>query len=172
MSGMRAPRGGAPSSPPVPSPPYSETFFCLFGTPSASAAQSFPRRYAATVSQFPQRFRQAQAECAQLDEAFGVALIVDLVFLEGDMGEAVEALGRFAPDDPRQAFIELQAHRAVHMLLAGVDERLQHQPFGRVPEAVIDELGIAWHQFVLQMRGAAVEGNALDAAMGGVQQGA
>ena len=34
---------------------------------------------------------EAQAQRVQLDEAFGVALVVDLVGLEGDVGEAVEA---------------------------------------------------------------------------------
>ncbi len=43
------------------------------------------------------------------------------------------------------------------MLLAVVDRRLQHLALGREPEAVVDELGIARHQLVLQMHGAAVE---------------
>ena len=34
-------------------------------------------------------FCQPQAEGVQLDEAFGVALVVDLIGFEGDMSEAV-----------------------------------------------------------------------------------
>src|SRR5258708_528499 len=70
------------------------------------------------------------------------------------------------------ALVELEADRALDALLAFVDEGLQHLAFGREPEAVIDELGIARHQLVLEMRGAAIEGDALDAAMRGVQDGA
>src|SRR5258708_38118621 len=69
------------------------------------------------------------------------------------------------------AFIELQAHRALDVLLALVDQRLQHLALGREPEAVVDELGIARHQLVLEMRGAAVERDAFDAAMGAMQDG-
>ncbi len=88
------------------------------------------------------------------------------------MGEAVEALRRFAPDHARQPLVELEAHRALDILLAPVDERLQHLALGGVPEAVIDELGVARHQLVLEMRRAAVEGDAFDAAMRRVQDGA
>ena len=50
---------------------------------------------------------KAQAERIEFDEAFGVALVVDGVLLEGDVGEAVEALGRFSADHPRRALVEL-----------------------------------------------------------------
>src|ERR1700679_176994 len=70
------------------------------------------------------------------------------------------------------ALVELQPHRALDLLLALVDEGLEHVALGREPEAVIDELGIARHQLVLEMGGAAVERDALDAAMGGVEDGA
>ena len=48
------------------------------------------------------------------------------------------------------------------MLLALVDRRLQHFPLGAVPEAVINQLGIARHQTVLQMAGAAIKRNLLN----------
>src|ERR1700730_14270577 len=40
---------------------------------------------------------KAEAQGVQFDEALGVALVVDHVLLEGDVGEAVEALRRLSP---------------------------------------------------------------------------
>src|SRR5437660_3020694 len=108
---------------------------------------------------------EAGAQCLQADKALGVALVINLVFLEGDVREAVEAVRRLAPDDLRQPLIELQPHPAFDLFLALVDRRLQHLALGREPEAVVDQLGIARHQLVLEMRRAAVEAEALDAAM-------
>src|SRR5438445_3696374 len=108
---------------------------------------------------------EAQAQRVEPDEAVGVALVVDLVFLEGDMGQAIEAVGRLPPDDPGQPLVELEADAALDLVLALVDQRLQHLAFGREPEAVVDPLGIARHQLVLQMHRAAIEAEALDAAM-------
>src|SRR5215472_7330920 len=88
------------------------------------------------------------------------------------MGKAVERLRRFAADDSGEALIELQPDRTLDMLLALVDEGLQHLALGREPEAVIDELGVARHQLVLEVRGAAIQGDALDAAMRRLQDGA
>src|SRR5579871_5028512 len=111
---------------------------------------------------FSPALQQAKAQRVQLDEAGGVALVIDLVGLEGDMGEAVEGLGRFAADDAQGPLVELQSHRAFHMLLALVDEGLEHLALGAEPEAVVDELGIARHDLVLEMRRAPIEGQALD----------
>src|SRR5439155_12112375 len=88
---------------------------------------------------------EAQAQCVEPDEAVGVALVVDLVFLEGDVGQAVEAVRRLPPDNPRQPLIELEADPALDLLLALVDQRLQPLALGREPEAVVDPLGIARH---------------------------
>src|SRR5579862_519251 len=126
--------------------------------------RSIPRLMSpAPLPLLPKRFRQAQPERVQFDEALGVALVVDLILLEGDVREAVEALRRFAPDHAGKALVELEPHGALDALLALIDERLQHQPLGREPEAVVDELGVARHELVLEMRRAAVEGDALDA---------
>ena len=58
------------------------------------------------------------------------------------------------------------------MLLALVDQRLQHLALGREPEAVVDQLGVARHQLVLEVRGAAVERDRFDGAVRGEQDGA
>src|ERR1700732_219239 len=84
-------------------------------------------------------------------------------------GEAQAGPGRLSADDARRTLVELQSHDALHILLALVDQRLEHVALGGEPEAVVDQLGIARHQLVLQMPGAAVEGQALDPAMRGLQ---
>src|SRR5205809_1805542 len=61
---------------------------------------------------------EAQAQCVEADEAVGVALVVDLVFLEGDVGKAIEAVGRLPSDDPRQPLVELEPDPAFDLLLA------------------------------------------------------
>ena len=58
------------------------------------------------------------------------------------------------------------------MFLALVDHRLQHLALGREPEAVIDQLGIARHEAVLQMGRLAVERERFDGAMRSEQDGA
>src|SRR5262245_53551002 len=85
------------------------------------------------------------------------------------MLQAVEALRRFPPDHSGVALIELEPHRAADILLALVDERLKHLALRAEPEAVIDQLGIARHQLVLEMAGAAIERDAFDTAMGGMK---
>ena len=51
------------------------------------------------------------------------------------------------------------------MLLAFVDRNLQHFAFGAEPKAVIDQLGVAWHEAVFQMAGSAIKRDLLNAAM-------
>src|SRR5205085_6909237 len=112
-----------------------------------------PRSRGGTRRLFPIAARgEAEAQRLQPDKALGVALVINLVFLEGDVREAVEAVRRLAPDDLRQPLIELQPHPAFDLFLALVDRRLQHLALGREPEAVVDQLGIARHQLVLEMR--------------------
>src|SRR5260221_1965922 len=118
-------------------------------------------------------FQQTQAQGIQLNEAGRIALVIGAgIFFESDMLQRIEALRRLAADHGDIALVELQADIAFDMLLRFIDQGLQHLTFGREPEAVIDELGITWHQLVLEMAGAAIEGQALDAAMGGMQDGA
>src|SRR5262245_53198916 len=138
------------------------------GTSSMPRYRSIPGRPLAAPA-----LQQAQAQGVELDEARRVALVVgSLVLLERDVREAVEALRRFSADHGGVALVELHPDRALDMLLALVDQRLQHLALRREPEAVVDQLGIARHDLVLEMHRAAVEGDALDPAMGVVQDGA
>src|SRR5260221_14462875 len=111
-----------------------------FPVNDARSATGSERCCRSSVRLFARRLGEPEAQRVELDEALGVALVVDHVLLEGDMGEAVERLRRLAADDPDMALIELEAHRALDMVLALVDERLQHRALGREPEAIIDEL--------------------------------
>jgi hypothetical protein len=77
---------------------------------------------------------EAQAQRVEPDKAFGVALVVDRVFLEGDVTEAVEALRRPPADEVGRALVELEPHRTLDLLLALVEERLQHFAFGENPK--------------------------------------
>src|SRR5215469_11163539 len=74
----------------------------------------------------PSELREPQPEGVELDEAFGVLLVVDLIGLEGDVVLAVEAVGRLAADDARGTLEQLQAHRTGDVVLALVDRRLEH----------------------------------------------
>src|SRR5262249_18497084 len=115
---------------------------------------------------------QAQPQRVQLDEALGVALVVGaLIFFEGHMLHGVERLRRLAANNGSVALVELEPHRAGDILLAPVDQRLQHLALGRIPEAVVDQLGVFRHQLVLEVRRSAIERDGLDAAMSGVEDG-
>src|SRR6185312_14316177 len=120
----------------------------------------------------PCRLQQPQAQRVQLDEALRILLVVDLIGLEGDIVLTIEAALGFASDHADAALEQLEAHRAADVLLALVDGRLQHLALGREPESEIDELGIARHEIVFEMRGAAIERDALHAAVRREQDGA
>src|SRR3546814_14898755 len=77
----------------------------------------------------------------------------------------IEAVGRLAADHVDAALVELEPHGARHLFLTVIDRGLEHLAFGREPEAVIDQFGIADRQFVLEVGGAAIERQFLDAAM-------
>src|SRR5690349_12135559 len=137
-------------------------------------ASLFPCRWqkSGVLSPVPLR-RDPQAQGVEADEAGGVAMVVAaLPFLEGDEVLVVERQRALAADDDRIALVELHADAAGDMLLALVDQGLQHLALGREPEAVIDQPGIARHQLVPEMHGAAVERDALDAAVRGEEDGA
>src|SRR5680860_191659 len=89
---------------------------------------------------------QAQTERVELDEAFGVLLVVSaFVVLEGDDLAGIERLVARPPDDDDIALVEFEYDLAFDMLLALVDKRLQHLAFRREPESVIDQLRVARH---------------------------
>ena len=114
--------------------------------------------------------QRPQPQRVEPDEPLGVLLVVGaLVVLEGDEAGRIERLGALAPGDDDVALVELEAHVALDMLLALVDQRLQHLALGREPEAVVDQLGVARHQLVLEMAGAAVERDRFDGPVRGEQ---
>ncbi len=52
------------------------------------------------------------------------------------------------------------------MFLAFVDQGLEHRALRTEPESVVDHLGIAGHEIVLQVHGTPLERDAFHAAMG------
>ena len=121
----------------------------------------------------PALAEQPQAERVQLDEAGRVLLVVGAgVVLEGDDLVGIERFRARPADDDDIALVELERDLALDMLLALVDQRLQHLALRREPEAVIDELGIARHQRVLQMHRLAVERERLDRPVRHIEDGA
>src|SRR5262249_34202777 len=115
----------------------------------------------------------AQPQRVEANEARGVAVIVgDLALLERHQVLVVERIRALTSDHVDAALVELKRHRAGNELLALVDRGLQHLALGREPEAVVDQLGVFRHQLILEMAGAAVERDLLDAAMRGIEDGA
>src|SRR5205814_8123907 len=88
---------------------------------------------------------EAEAQCLQPDKALSVALVVNLVFLEGDVRQAVEAVRRLPPDDRRRTLIEVQPDAACDLLLALISPCLQPLAPGRTPEPVRDQPRTARH---------------------------
>src|SRR3546814_9712302 len=94
-----------------------------------------------------------QPQRVEADEAGGVALVVAArPFLEGDEILVIERQRTLPADHRGVALVKLHSDGAAHMLLALVDQRLQHLALRREPEAVVDQLRITRHDLVLQMR--------------------
>ena len=88
--------------------------------------------------------RDFQAQGVQPDEAGGVVLVVGLGrvgFHRGDV-RVVEAHRGFAAADHDVALVKFHAHGAGDVLLDLLDVGLQREAFGRIPEAVVNQLGI------------------------------
>src|SRR5690606_33148328 len=93
----------------------------------------------------------AQAQGVELDEAVGVALVVDAVLLEGDDVLAVKAVRRAASEDRHGALVELHPYVAGYRLLDIVHQALQGLTFGRVPEAVVDGSRVTRNEVIAQL---------------------
>ena len=99
-------------------------------------------------------------------------IIGDLAFLEGDEILIVERVRRLAPDHGHIALVELDSDRSGDVLLALVNQGLEHFALGREPEAIVDQLRIFGHQLVLEMSRAAIQCDGFNAAMRLQQDGA
>ena len=85
---------------------------------------------------------------------------------------AVQRMVRPAGHRPRTSLVQLDPDCAGHMLLALVDQGLQHFPLGAEPEPVIDQLGIARHDRILQVARPRIQRDLFDPAMRLKQDGA
>src|SRR5512143_1186624 len=111
-----------------------------------------------------------EPERIQPDEAFRILLIVYRVRLEGGEFGAVERHEGFAAYGVAVSLVELDPRRARHVLLRFVHHRLEHDPLGGEPVAVIDQLGVARDQTIAQVHGLAVHGDGLDGPVGGMEE--
>ena len=118
---------------------------------------SFPSLSIVLLSPFfssvlPVGSQRPQPQRLQLDEPGRVLLVVRArVVLEGGDLVVVERVGGLAPDDDDVALVELDADRPLDELLRRVDGGLEGLALGREPEAVVDELGVAGPQLVLEV---------------------
>src|SRR5215208_8167710 len=116
------------------------------------------------------RGKRAQAQGVQADEARSVLLVIGAaVVLKGDEGIGIKRFRRFAPSNGNVSLIELQPHNALDVLLAPVDQGLEHLALWGEPEAIINEFSIARHERVLEMGSLAVKCKAFHGAMGGME---
>src|SRR5204863_10036882 len=83
---------------------------------------------------------RSQPERVELDEAFGVALVVDRVGLEGREPLLVERVRRATTDNDDASAVELHARLARHGLLRRVTRSAHQLRLRREPEAIIDAL--------------------------------
>src|SRR3546814_4895638 len=72
---------------------------------------------------------------------------------------------RLPSDHMHAALVKLQPYGAGNLGLAMIDRRLKHLALRREPEAVVDQFRITRHQFVLEVRRAAIQRQLLDPAM-------
>src|SRR5215216_2694878 len=116
------------------------------------------------------RGKRSQAQGVEPDETGSVLLIIGAaVVLEGDEGIGIKRFRRFAAGNGNVSLIELQPHNALDVLLAPVDQGLEHLALGGEPEAIINEFSIARHERVLEMGSLAVKREAFHGAMGGME---
>src|SRR5208283_425065 len=109
---------------------------------------------------------RAQPQGVELDEARCVAMVISArAFLEGHEILVIEGVSARTANDESRALEKFQTHPAGDELLATVNEGLQHFALRRKPKSIVDDLGIFWHQLVLEMRGTAIERDLLNPAM-------
>src|SRR5262249_33157213 len=114
----------------------------------------------------PSLTERAQAQRVEPDEAGGVAMVIgDGAFLERHEILVVERVLRRAADNGDAALVKAELDRAGNELLRTIDRGLQHLALGREPEAVVDQLGVFWHQLVLEVGSPAIERDRFDAAV-------
>jgi len=100
----------------------------------------------------PVRRQSPQPQRLQLDETRSVLLVVGArVILERSDLVIIERVRALAPDDRDVALVELDADCPLDELLRRVDRGLERLTLGGEPEAVVDELGVAGHELVLEV---------------------
>src|SRR5712664_1895627 len=106
----------------------------------------------------------------QIDEALGV---LGVVAAHGETGEvrAIKRERRNALGDIQRALPEFQADGAGDALLCDVEKSVERFSQRREPQAVVNQLGVAQRKCLLEMRGLAVDRQALEFLMRFDEQG-
>src|SRR5690554_750927 len=111
--------------------------------------------------------RNAHAQRVQLDEAFGILLIVGTgIIFKGCDAFIKQTVFRATTYRADTSLVQLDSHFAIHVALTVVDHLLHHLALFRPPEAVVDDFGVTRHQFVFQVGRFAVQGDRLDGTVG------
>src|SRR6267378_1576415 len=106
----------------------------------------------------------------KIDEAFGV---LGVVAAHGETGEvrAIKRKRRNALGDVERALPQFEADGAGDALLRDVEESVERFAQRRKPQAVVNQLGVAQRECLLEMRGLAVDRQALEFLMRFDEQG-
>ncbi len=78
-------------------------------------------------------------------------------------------MGGFSSDGTAGPLVETEANPAGDEALSRGDEGVERLPERRKPPPVVDEFGVFRHQHLLEVHGLAVENEALQFPVGGVQ---
>src|SRR4030095_5007749 len=125
------------------------------------AALTLPVIRLANPGQVEKRFDFA-GEAEQIDETLGFLLVVDSVRAESGQIFPVERILRFSSSDDHVSLEELQPHGSGDARLGGVHEPVQSLPQRGEPLAVVNQLGVLRREQILEVKGGAVEGQALE----------
>src|SRR5215510_14215949 len=91
-----------------------------------------------TLSAF--RPSQSESQGVQSNKPIGVALVIDIVFLESRHLGIIERRVGLASDHDDVAFIEFEPNAAAHVGLRGIDGFLQNLALGGKPITIINHL--------------------------------
>src|SRR5262249_43935192 len=112
----------------------------------------------------------ASRQSEQTNEACRVALLIDVVFTEGDETLVIQRKLALAANDSRRSLEQAQRHGAGDTLLRDGDERIVRLAFRGPPTALVHEIRVAWRDEVLRRERPTIEYELLELRVRRVQQ--
>mmetsp|Transcript_7376 Transcript_7376/g.20112 ORF Transcript_7376/g.20112 Transcript_7376/m.20112 type:complete len:469 (-) Transcript_7376:44-1450(-) len=99
-----------------------------------------------------------EPECLELDKPGSIFLVVGAAVVLKARNLVIVQARRGLPSDRHHiALVQLHPDQARAVPLGHVDGRLQRLSLRREPESVVEQLGVLWHQLVLQMHLSAIQ---------------